>query len=709
MISKTKAMELLRLATKNPEAMFRAGQWEAIDSVSNKREKMLLVQRTGWGKSMVYFISAKALKDAGEGPALIVSPLLSLMRNQIEAAERIGVKAITINSTNSDNWPEIKRQVLDLNFDVLLISPERLANQDFVTNVLSPMAEGLGLLVIDEAHCISDWGHDFRPDYRRLAETIKRMPPNTPLLSTTATANDRVIDDIKSQMGDIRVARGELMRESLCLQTLRLDHQASRLAWLAEYIPQILDEMKELLGEHKAGIVYVLTKRDADRVTDWLCQHNINAKAYYAGAKSDVFPDTDSYRQHLEHLLQSNQIDVIVATVALGMGYDKPDLSFVIHYQSPGSVISYYQQIGRAGRAIPKAYAVIFSGAEDEDIHQYFRDQAFPKPEIVDQILGYLSNSNGLTKNELQGRVNIRPKKVEQSLKLLSVENPSPIIKDGAKYHRTTVRYQMDDERISRLTALRENEWQQMQKYIDSESCLMEFLANALDDQKACPCHRCSVCLHEPIIGTEVSEELEQEALLFMRQSEIVLQPRKLVHKGYLPIYGIAGYLGKQEFIAEEGRSLSKWGDVGWGKQVREDKYAGRFRDELVDAAVEMFEQRWVPSPSPSWVTCVPSKNHPDLVPDFAKRVAAQLQLPFEMCLTKVRSNQPQKIQENAFYQCQNLDGVFSVSGSIPRGPVLLIDDIVNSKWTFTVISALLRQQGASLVYPMALADTSRS
>ena len=441
------AEALLQTAADDLEADFRPGQWEAIDALVNHRQKLMVIQRTGWGKSSVYFISTRILRDRGAGPTIIVSPLLALMRNQIEAAERLGIRAVTINSTNRDDWDRATQKVLADQVDAILISPERLSNEEFVDNVLQPVAERIGLLVVDEAHCISDWGHDFRPDYRRLVNILRQMPPNMPLLGTTATANNRVIADVQSQLGDIQIQRGTLVRESLSLQTLRLPDQASRLAWLASHIP-------ELPG---TGIVYVLTIRDAEQVAKWLSSQGIEAPAYYGSVDHPNFADSNSYRQHLEDLLLHNEIKVLVATTALGMGYDKPDLGFVIHYQAPGSVVSYYQQVGRAGRGIETAYGVLLAGNEDNDIHDFFRRSAFPDERDVNAILGVLTDhDDGLSLSRLQTQLNLRHGQIEKVLKVLSVETPAPIIKQGTRWRRTPVPYVMDHERIERLTQQRE-------------------------------------------------------------------------------------------------------------------------------------------------------------------------------------------------------------------------------------------------------------
>ena len=381
MATRVEAVEHLRLAMANTVADFRDGQWEAIDSIVNQRGKVLCIQRTGWGKSMVYFVSAKLMRAQGAGVTLIISPLLALMRNQIEAAQRLGLRALTVNSTNRDDWDQVRDELLADHVDLLLISPERLANDEFVQWTLQPIAARIGLLVVDEAHCISDWGHDFRPDYRRIGQILGQLPANISVLATTATANRRVGEDVARQLrGAVETHRGRLVRESLALQSMFMPSPADRLAWLADRIP-------ELAG---SGIVYALTTRDADRIAEWLRLNGVDAHSYHAGK-------SDAERQGLEQALLSNSIKCLVATTALGMGYDKPDLTFVIHYQTPGNVVAYYQQVGRAGRAIPVAYGVLLSGEEEEDINEYFRDSAFPPERQVNSILDVLNANDGLT------------------------------------------------------------------------------------------------------------------------------------------------------------------------------------------------------------------------------------------------------------------------------------------------------------------------
>ena len=344
------ALQYLRTSLDNPHALFRDGQWESVEQMLNQN-RVLVVQRTGWGKSMVYFLATKLLRDHGAGPTLLISPLLSLMRNQIEAAQRIEVTARSINSTNTDEWQQVQNELFSNQIDVLIISPERLANDEFRQNVLSNISNNIGLFVVDEAHCISDWGHDFRPDYRRIVRVLQAIPSNVPVLATTATANDRVVNDVKSQMGEnIILQRGSLVRKSLKLQNINMPSPAARMAWLAQTIPSLPG----------SGIIYTLTQRDAERVAEWLLIIGITAKAYHAG-----IADT---REELEQQLLNNEIKALVATVALGMGFDKPDLGFVIHFQRPASVVHYYQQVGRAGRAVDEAFGILLCGEEDDHI-----------------------------------------------------------------------------------------------------------------------------------------------------------------------------------------------------------------------------------------------------------------------------------------------------------------------------------------------------
>jgi len=690
---KERAENYLRTALGDQNAQFRTGQWEAIEKVVSGKERLLLVQRTGWGKSIVYFIATRLLRDGGAGPTLLISPLLSLMRNQIEAAGRINIRAATVNSSNTDDWDEIFNAWAKNSVDILLVSPERLANSDFMEKYLLPSASGTGLFVVDEAHCISDWGHDFRPDYRRIVSILNLLPKNIPVLTTTATANDRVVDDVVDQLGSgLAVSRGPLRRKSLRLQNIQLPNQAARMAWLADQLPNMPG----------SGIIYTLTTRDADRVAEWLRSRGINAKAYHSRLKED--------REALEQELLGNKVKALVATTALGMGFDKPDLGFVIHFQRPGSVVHYYQQVGRAGRQLDNAYGILLCGEEDDDIIDYFIRTAFPPEAQVNRVLKALENAeDGLGIRKLEAEVNLGQKQIEKILKILAVEVPSPIVKIRSRWYRSPGTYEIDTERIERLRAIRRGEQRRMQEYVEHDGCLMKFLATELSDPDAGDCGKCAGCIGEPILPETYSREMLDRALQFLKRSELPIEPRKQWPTGFSGAYEFSGNI-KPALKAEEGRALCMWGDPGWGDLVRNGKRETKhFDDRLVDASAEMIRHRWRPEPFPTWVTCVPSLNLPELVPDFAIRLAGALDLPFRHCILKIRDTVPQKEMENSFHQARNLDGAFEINSREGfTEPVLLVDDMVDSRWTLTVLTALLRREGSGPVFPFALAVTTK-
>jgi ATP-dependent DNA helicase RecQ len=613
------------------------------------------------------------------------------MRNQIAAAQNIGVRAESINSTNQDAWPEIEDRLRRNQIDVLLISPERLANDEFVAHNLLPIANRLGLFVVDEAHCISDWGHDFRPDYRRIVRILKALPGNIPVLATTATANDRVVGDIVAQLGpNLEVQRGTLARASLRLQNIYLKSQAERMAWLAKVLP-------DLPG---SGIVYTLTVRDAQRVAEWLQSQHIDAEAYFGGLPTEQ-------REILENRLLNNTLKALVSTVALGMGFDKPDLGFVVHFQRPASVVHYYQQVGRAGRAVDDAYGVLLNGTEDDAIAEFFIRSAFPTPADVDALLKVMkSATTPLSVQKLQQHLNLAAGKIEKILKFLSLESPAPVQKVPGGYVLNPVRWQMPVERIDRITGLRVEEQQQMSAYMASKDCLMQFLAEALNDADAEPCGRCAACAGS-LLPEGIPEDLSQAAVRFLDRLENPIEPRKQWPAG-LSNPSLRGRI-PAEVQAQEGRSLCRWGDPGWGELVRNGKQIDhRFDDRLVDASARLVKNRWKPEPVPRWITCVPSRRHVGLVADFANRLAQQLGLPFVQCIEKTRDTEPQKTRANSFQQAQNLVDAFVVNTGLVRAdPVLLVDDMVDSRWTFTQLAVLLRQAGSGPVYPFALADTS--
>ncbi len=683
-------LELLRRGLGNSQATFHVGQEEAIRAVIEPPHRALVVQATGWGKSMVYFLATKVLRDQGKGPTLVVSPLLSLMRNQVTAAVNLGLKAGHYTSANPESWEDIQKRLLANEIDLLLISPERLANEEFQSFVASSSLARVGLLVIDEAHCISDWGHDFRPDYQRLGRLIRNLPTTTSVLATTATANDRVVEDVLEQIGkNVRLIRGSLARKSLKLQVVNGFNAAERMAWLS-------DHLNDFEG---SGIIYTLTRRDADRLAEWLRLRGYPVEAYHSSL-ADTPEESTLLRIEREESLLNNGIKALVSTVALGMGFDKPDLGFVVHFQSPGNLVAYYQQIGRAGRAIEAAHAVLFLGQEDDSIHEYFIDRASPSPEDIDQVLTALDESdNGLSVPKIMGAVDLKKGEVEKVLKCLSILEPSPIVKVNTSWRRTPAPYHHNHARDQLLRERRGEERKRFVEFAQAKGCYLELVRTELNDETAEPCGQCSNCLGQALLSNEYGQESLAAAQRFLNESEFAFEPRKRWESGALPTYAFSGNIAR-ELQCESGLCLSLFGDPGIGSWIREDKHAGRFREDLVEASRQALFRQGILD-RVDWLAAVPSRRSGS-VPDFAARLAENMGVPFLNSVSKIKDTPPQKEQRNSFHQSANLDGAFEV-GEVREGTVLLVDDMVDSRWTFTIIAALLRKAGAGAVIPFAL------
>jgi ATP-dependent DNA helicase RecQ len=671
-------------AMLGPEAEFREGQREAIEAVIADGARALVVQRTGWGKSLVYWIATRVRRDLGHGPALIVSPLLALMRNQITMAGRLGLEAVTINSGNVGEWKEIEARIAANEIDVLLISPERLANEGFTSRVLPSIQGDAGLLVIDEAHCISDWGHDFRPDYQRISRLLPVVGASVPVLATTATANDRVVGDVAAQLGEgVTVIRGPLARDTLRLDAIPVADQAERLAWLAANVPRLPG----------SGIIYCLTVADTERVAAFLQGRGVDARAYNG-------PMSSADREALEDDLIANRMKALVATVALGMGFDKPDLGFVVHYQRPGSAIAYYQQVGRAGRAVDRAYGILLSGREDDEIADYFLRTAFPPAARMRELLGVLEMAGGgLSLGSLQREVNLSRGQLDQALKLLELDGA--IEKVRGLYARTDAPWQPDEERIERVIATRKLELEQMRAYVGYAGCRMEYLTRLLDDPDAGPCGRCANDVGQGM-PHEVDQEIVQAAIDFLRRSLREIEPRKRWVEG-------GGPDGATVVASpnEAGVALSVLGDAGWGRDVGRGRTGdGGYSPALVGASVTAIRDSWRPDPAPEWVAAIPSRGGLPRVTALARGIAEGLGLPFVDALANAYDARPQAAMHNSVLQLENARVAVSLRAgvSVPAGPVLLVDDLVDSLWTMTVAGALLRSAGSGSVLPFVLA-----
>ncbi|MTE21345.1 DEAD/DEAH box helicase [Streptomyces sp. TRM43335] len=693
-------------------ARLRVDQWRAVEALVVERRRTLVVQRTGWGKSAVYFVATALLRERGSGPTVIVSPLLALMRNQIDAAERAGIRARTINSANPEEWEAVRLEVASGEVDVLLVSPERLNNPDFRDGVLPELAATTGLLVVDEAHCISDWGHDFRPDYRRLRTMLADLPPGVPVLATTATANARVTADVAEQLGtggdtpDALVLRGPLERESLSLGVLRLPDAAHRLAWLDGHL-------NELPG---SGIVYTLTVAAAEEVAAFLRQRG-HAVAAYTGRTENAD------REAAEADLLDNRVKALVATSALGMGFDKPDLGFVVHLGSPSSPIAYYQQVGRAGRGVEHADVLLLPGPEDEAIWRYFASLAFPAEEQVRRTLEVLAASDRpLSLPALEPLVELRRSRLETMLKVLDVDGAVRRVRGG--WVATGAPWSYDRERYDWVARQREAEQRAMKEYAATAECRMEFLRRQLDDEGAAPCGRCDNCA-----GPRFTPEVDPAALEAARgelgRPGVEVEPRRMWPTG-LPSVGLElkGRIPPGEQAAP-GRALGRLSDIGWGNRLRplleQGAPDGRVPDDVADAVVAVLAD-WAKGPGgwasgrpeaparPVGVVTVASRTRPLLVRSLGERIAAVGRIPLlgtvEYSDDAVDARVP---RSNSAQRLRALHGALTVPGTLAEaiaggGPVLLVDDFTETGWTLAVAARLLRRAGAEAVMPLVLA-----
>ncbi|WP_158840848.1 RecQ family ATP-dependent DNA helicase [Saccharothrix deserti] len=683
------AEERLR-ALAGPQAVLRDDQWTAIHALVSQRRRALVVQRTGWGKSAVYFIATALLRSLGEGPTVIVSPLLALMRNQVDAAARAGVHAATINSANTDEWQDVQDRVASGDVDVLLVSPERLNNPDFRDTVLPSLTASAGLLVVDEAHCISDWGHDFRPDYRRLRTLLTELPAGVPVLATTATANDRVVRDVADQLGlgagtDTLVLRGPLDRESLRLSAVRLPTAEARLGWLAE-------RLEQLPG---SGIIYTLTVASADDVAAFLRERGYEVTAY--SGRTDP-----AERQRAEEDLLANRVKALVATSALGMGFDKPDLGFVVHLGAPPSPIAYYQQIGRAGRGVERAEVLLLPGPEDKDIWAYFASLAFPPERVVRQVLDALPSDRAMSTAALEPLVELSRTRLEVVLKVLDVDGAVRRVRGG--WVSTGQPWSYDAERYERIEAARQVERQAVLDYLATDGCRMEFLLRQLDDPHAAPCGRCDNCTGQRP-SAEVSDVAASAARERLLRPGVEVEPRKMWPTGMAAAgVSLSGKIPAGE-SATTGRALGRLTDIGWGNRLR-SLFGADDREipEDVFAACVKVLAAWGWAERPVGVVTVGSRTRPALVGSFGQRISAVGRLPL---LGQVWLGESTHRANSA----QRLAGLVRETDvpdlSTVDGPVLLVDDQVDTGWTMTVAARLLRRAGASAVLPFALAVTA--
>jgi ATP-dependent DNA helicase RecQ len=700
------ATEILRRLVGNPEAQFHSGQFEAVEALVAGGRRALVVQRTGWGKSAVYFVASLLLRARGAGPTLIVSPLLALMRDQVSAAERAGVRAAAINSANQLEWDDIRAKLAGNSVDVLLVSPERLNNPRFRDEQLPELIRSSGLLVIDEAHCISDWGHDFRPDYRRIRDLIEQLPASVPVLATTATANSRVVHDIEEQLGAAALAgdvaaggqvltiRGPLARESLRLGVLRLPNARARLGWL-------LTHLHELPG---SGIIYALTVSNAEDTARLLREAGHEVLAYTG--RTDP-----ADREAAEAALKENRVKALVATSALGMGFDKPDLGFVVHLGAPSSPVAYYQQVGRAGRGTPNADVLLLPGREDRDIWEYFATASMPNEDTALAVLRELAQPGTvLSTAALETRVNLKRSPLELLLKVLAVDGAVQRVSGG--WEGTGQPWDYDRERYERIAKARVAEQNSMLDYESTTGCRMEFLSRELDDPAAAPCGRCDNCAGR-WYAESVAESATQSADAALHRVGVELDPRAMWPTGMNRLgVEVKGKIGPAEANLP-GRALARLTDLGWGGKLREllsEQTPDQPLDQLTLQACVRVLAEWGWAQRPVAVVSVPSRTRPQLVGSLAEGLASIGRMPYLGALSMSGGGPKSGPGGNSAYRLADVWDQFDVPAGGAEwfadnpGPVLLVDDLADSRWTVTVAGRTLRRAGAEAVLPFALA-----
>ncbi len=691
----TAARGALRRLVGDPGADFRDGQLEAVAALVEQRARVLVVQRTGWGKSAVYFVATALRRAEGAGPTVIISPLLALMRDQIAAAERAGIRAMTMSSANVQDWDGVRAALAADAVDVLLVSPERLNNPRFRDEQLPDLARRCGLLVVDEAHCISDWGHDFRPDYRRIRDLLTGLPEDVPVLATTATANARVVADVVEQLGvggrEVLTVRGGLARDSLRLGVARQMSPDQRLGWLLEHL-------HTLPG---SGIVYTLTVAAAEDVAAALADAG-HAVAAYTGRTDPA------EREHLEAALRANDVKALVATSALGMGFDKPDLGFVVHMGAPSSPVAYYQQVGRAGRATERADVLLLPGPEDRDIWTYFASVSMPRQEQADAVLRALADAGrAMSTAALETVVDVRRTRLELLLKVLDVDGAVSRVSGG--WVRTGEPWTYDAERYDRVAQARRTEQQLMVDYEAASSCRMALLQGYLDDPTAQPCGRCDVCAGT-WFPTTVPEKVVGAAHERLARVGVTLEPRAqwptAMDRLGVPV---SGRIPAEESMSR-GRALARLTDLGWGQRLREllrEDVAAPI--DLMRACVPVLAE-WDWAQRPAGIVAMPSRRHTLLVSSLADGLASVGRLPFLGTLDLVRGGPSGEPGGNSAYRLAGVWGRLAVGPELATalataaGPVLLVDDLVSSRWTLTVAARELRVAGATGVLPFALA-----
>ena len=643
-------------------------QWQTVEKILNG-EKVLLIEKTGFGKSLCFQFPATIFK----GTTVIFSPLIALMRDQVKKLTSLGISAKCINS---EQTPEENSQIINEakqgKIKILYIAPERQENSEWIE---ATQQMNLSMVVVDEAHCISVWGHDFRPAFKRIINLIKLLPEGLPVLSTTATATKRVEQDIAQQIGDnITTIRGYLMRDNFKLFVVKVNSEDEKLIWLGQNIGKISG----------SGILYTGTRVDTEIYSKWFEHLGISSTAYNAGL------DTDS-RIAIENGLMNNQWKCIISTNALGMGIDKPDIRFIIHTQIPQSPIHYYQEIGRAGRDGNPSYVILFYNPEDKKLPEAFIEGGRPAIKKYERVINSIKVEL-LGERELMKRTNLKQTQI-RVIKADLIEQGiirEVMIGKSKKYEFVRDSQPLNTKAFEELRNAKLIDLENMIEYVETTDSRMKFLCDYLGDNTNHTYTNCDNTSEKKIV-VKITPDWAEKLQNF--------------RENYFPLLDVEG----RGSNIVNGVAASYYGVSNVGAALHRSKYenGGDFPDFLLSLILKAFRKIFGQEKF-DLVVYVPPTSSGELVKNFATKVAQVLKFPISHNLQKAKQTKEQKIFENGYLKEENVSGAFTYLNSqeIKGKNILLIDDIFDSGATIKEIGKILTNFGAVKIAPIVIART---
>ncbi len=643
-------------------------QWITISKILNG-EKVLLIEKTGFGKSLCFQFPATVF----DGLTIVFSPLISLMRDQVKKLNSLGINAKCINSEQTiEENNQIINEAINGNLKILYIAPERQENSEWLESTLKMK---IAMVVVDEAHCISVWGHDFRPSFKRIINLVKLLPKGLPILATTATATKRVENDIIEQIGDNIISiRGNLMRDNFKLFVIKVSSEDEKMMWLGRHINSFPGN----------GVIYTGTRVNTEVYANWFEYLGISSTSYNAGLDSES-------RVEIENGLMNNRWKCIISTNALGMGIDKPDIRFVIHTQIPQSLIHYYQEIGRAGRDGETSYVILFYNPKDKSLPQAFIEGARPSINKYEKVISTIKKEL-LGERELMKATNL---KLNQVRVIKSDLIEQGIIREvllgrSKKYEFIPKSKKLDNDAFEKLKESKLKDLQSMIDYVEAESPRMKFICDYLGDnskQEYINCDNTS----EKKINVKIKPEWEEKLKDFREDKFPILEVES---KGSKIVNGIAS---------------SFYGVSDVGKLIYSSKYenGGDYPETLLNLFVKAYSKNYKYE-NFDVIIHIPPSISGNLVRHFASKVSKKLKIPISHDLIKIRETRQQKEFENNYLKAENISDAFEFKNPtrLKNKNILLIDDVFDSGVTIKEVGKYLSKLGVSKITPLVIAKT---